>query len=221
MSPCFFLVRHAQSANNAQHEQFRMPDPPITSLGESQSHRLALAMESYGLTRLLVSPFLRAIQTVRGVAERTGIQPHIHSEIFEQGGCYRGHLPGDRHPMPGMGNEELKRLCPGWTLDPRIAADGWNSLDHYETIEEARQRAQRVADWLATEARTSGVRMALIIHADFKMRLLEAMLDRDDLESHFGDVVNTSISRLSRAGNRWRLDYWNAHQHLEPEWVTT
>jgi 2,3-bisphosphoglycerate-dependent phosphoglycerate mutase len=220
MSPCLFLVRHAQSANNAKAEDQRIPDPPITPLGETQSQRLATALSALQPTHLFTSPFLRSIQTTRAAANLLRLQPTIHRELFEQGGCYRGHAVGDRHPMPGMGRSQLQALCPNWTIDPLIPETGWNTLSEYEEIDQARERARRVAAWLSSQTHRSEERWALIIHADFKLRILEALLDRNDLEEHLGDVINTSISRLSWNQGRWRLDFWNSYQHLVPELVT-
>jgi 2,3-bisphosphoglycerate-dependent phosphoglycerate mutase len=221
MSPCLYLVRHAQSANNALDEQLRIPDPPITPLGETQSERLAVALDKLELTQMWVSPFLRSVQTARSAAQRIGLRPRIRRDIFEQGGCYRGYARGDRHPMPGMGREELAQLCPDWAIDPDIGSAGWNPLDHYEELDEARARAVSVVQWIEGSSWAEQDRLALIIHADFKLRMLEALLDRDDLEAHLGEVVNTSITRVSRSASRWRLDFWNSHQHLESELVTS
>ena len=58
-------------------------------------------------------------------------------------------------------------------------------------------------------------RVAMVIHADFKLRLLEAFLEDDSIEKQLGDVVNTSISRLSLSKGRWRMDYWNMFSHLD------
>jgi 2,3-bisphosphoglycerate-dependent phosphoglycerate mutase len=220
MSLSLFLVRHAQSANNAQEESQRVPDPPITALGTRQAQRLAEALQPLRLTRLLTSPFLRSIQTTREVASSLGLQPTIHRELYEQGGCYRGHAIGDRHPVPGMGRTALQELCPTWSIDPEIPETGWNTLNHYEPLDEARQRARRVAQWIASTPSRSSERWGLIIHADFKLRLLEALLERHDLEEHLGDVVNTSISQLSQRQGKWKLEFWNSYQHLAPDEIT-
>jgi len=227
MSLSLFLVRHAQSANNAQEDRLRIPDPPITLLGCRQALRLANALRPLGLTRMFTSPFLRSIQTAQDAAESLGIQPFIHRELYEQGGCYRGYAIGDRHPMPGMGRSALQQLCPNWEIDAEIPESGWNTLDHYEPLSEARERARRVAEWIESahrksgECRQSGERWGMIIHADFKLRLLEALLQREDLEEHLGDVVNTSISRITRCNGTWKLDFCNSHQHLEHDDATS
>jgi 2,3-bisphosphoglycerate-dependent phosphoglycerate mutase len=216
-----FLVRHAQSANNAQEEQCRIPDPPITPLGVNQARCLAIALRDMQVSNLFTSPFLRSIQTAFPAAEQLGLRPTIHRDLYEQGGCYRGYAVGDRHPMPGMGRSELQTLCPSWLIDPEISERGWNELGHYESVIEARVRARRVAAWLTSQVPLTDSKWALIIHADFKLRLLEALLDREDIEQHLGSVVNTSITRLSNNRGRWKLDFWNAHQHLAYDQVTT
>lgn len=220
MSPCLFLIRHAQSANNALEERHRIPDPPITELGHLQAKRLAEAVGPLRLTRVYVSPFLRSIQTAIPIVQAWDLPALIHRDIFEQGGCYRGYAIGDRFPMPGMGRSQLAALCPGWEIDPRIGEEGWNELPTYEELAQARRRARIFVQWLRSQTLTADDRWGLVIHADFKLRLLEALLGRDDIEHHLGDVINTSITKLSLDQSGWKLDFWNAHQHLAPEHIS-
>lgn len=123
--------------------------------------------------------------------------------------------------MPGMSRDALRSLCPDWEIDPRISQQGWNDLTNYESLEEARARARRVVASIASESDLCEHRVAMVIHADFKLRMIEACLKRDDLEKYLGGVINTSITRLTYVAGRWRLDVWNSHQHLEPELVTS
>jgi broad specificity phosphatase PhoE len=62
--------------------------------------------------------------------------------------------------------------------------------------------------------------VALVIHADFKLRLLETFLELASAESWLRDVANTSISKISARNGRWKLDYWNVVSHLEREEIT-
>ena len=55
-----YLIRHAQSANNAQPESLRVPDPSLTGLGREQAHLLASSVASLGLTRLMTSTSARS-----------------------------------------------------------------------------------------------------------------------------------------------------------------
>jgi 2,3-bisphosphoglycerate-dependent phosphoglycerate mutase len=220
--PCLLLIRHAQSQNNALGDERRVPDPNITELGGTQAAKLATAIQRLAPTKLYCSPFLRSLETARPISRVTGLTPIVRQDLYEQGGCHRGHLPGKRVAERGMGREEISGRYSGWILDPRLGSDGWYDLDHYETEDEARVRAGRVKRWFELDTNHAiEDRVAMVIHADFKMRLMEAFLGLDQTDRHFGEVVNTSVSRLSLSQGRWKLDYWNVFTHLDGEEVTT
>lgn len=220
--PCLLLIRHAQSENNALGDAFRVPDPNITSIGVAQSSKLAGAVKKLSPSVLYCSPFLRSLETTRPIVEQTGLTPIVRQDIYEQGGCHSGYQPGKRIAQRGMGRVALATKYVGWQLDERINVDGWYNRADYETQEEARHRAQQVKQWYESEPRTHSLkdRVAMVIHADFKMRLLEAFLGNANVEEHFGEIVNTSISQLSLSNGRWKLDYWNTFTHLETDEVT-
>jgi len=220
--PCLLLIRHAQSENNALGDALRVPDPNITSIGVAQSRKLAGAVKKLSPSVLYCSPFLRSLETTRPIVEQTGLIPIVRQDIYEQGGCHSGYQPGKRIAQRGMGRVALATKYVGWQLDERIHVDGWYDRADYETQEEARHRAQQVKEWYESEPRTHSLkdRAAMVIHADFKMRLLEAFLGNANVEEHFGEIVNTSISQLSLSNGRWKLDYWNTFAHLETDEVT-
>jgi 2,3-bisphosphoglycerate-dependent phosphoglycerate mutase len=220
--PCLLLIRHAQSENNALGDAFRVPDPNITSIGVAQSRKLAGAVKKLSPSVLYCSPFLRSLETTRPIVEQTGLTPIVRQDIYEQGGCHSGYQPGKRIAQRGMGRVALATKYVGWQLDERINVDGWYDRADYETQEEARRRAHHVKEWYESETRTHSLkdRVAMVIHADFKMRLLEAFLGNANVEEHFGEIVNTSISQLSLSNGRWKLDYWNTFTHLETDEVT-
>lgn len=135
-----YLVRHAQSENNANPDTLRVPDPGITDVGRQQAQYLASRMDRYAPTLLYCSPFLRTLQTVAPVVQRMGIQPWIRQDLFEQGGCYSGHEIGRRTPEKGLPRSKIQSLYPDWEIDERIGETGWNQLECYETIERAGTR---------------------------------------------------------------------------------
>ena len=220
--PCLLLIRHAQSENNALDDQFRVPDPNITDLGIAQSKKLAVAVRKLSPTVVYCSPFLRSLETARWIVGSNEAVPIVRQDIYEQGGCHSGYQPGRRVAEKGMNRETLSREYSGWHLDERISDNGWFDLDHYETAKEARERALRVRKWYESESQmhTAQDRVAMVIHADFKMRLLEAFLGQESIEEQLGDIVNTSITRISQVKGRWRLDYWNVFSHLEPHEIS-
>ena len=92
--PYILLVRHAQSANNALPVHLRVCDPGLTPLGYQQAEATARALTDYPIRTLYCSPFLRSLETTQAVANGTGKNPVIHGDLFEQGGCYSGHVAG-------------------------------------------------------------------------------------------------------------------------------
>lgn len=222
MSDChLFLIRHAQSENNAKAESERVPDPAITPLGGEQAERLVSCMHRLKPDIIYCSPFLRTIQTLQPAAKSLGIAPIIHPEIFEQGGCYEGYLVGKRKPRSGMSRTAITQLCPNWSIHPDVSETGWNRLTSYETIDQARVRARRVRAWYESETELHHARrVAMMIHADFKLRMLEAFLGIDDLEPYLTEPYNTSITWLVRIGRSWQMRLWNDHNHLPSSLLT-
>ena len=149
--------------------------------------------------------------------EKTPVLPMVRQDIYEQGGCHSGYQPGMRAAVAGMTRQTLADRYSRWRLDERITDQGWYDLNHYETEDEARERAKRVRNWYESESKTHNDqdRVAMVIHADFKLRLLEAFLEDDAIEAKLGDIVNTSMTQLSLVKGRWRIDYWNVFTHLD------
>jgi len=225
------LIRHAQSANNALDESFRVPDPGITEIGKRQSQCLADWLKTYPPTVLYCSAFRRALETTRPIAESTGLQPIIRQDIFEWGGCYEGYIPGKIKPSPGMNRNEIASQFPDWQIDARIGDSGWYTEPILETTELAIKRSRVVSRWLrkmfedfsAGQARSA--RVALVIHADFKALLLRILLND---KSHFGErtfehlseVPNTSVTQLTWTGGDWQINFWSSIGHLHGELLT-
>lgn len=214
--PCLLLIRHAQSQNNALDDSLRVPDPDITELGVAQSKKLGDLVANLSPTAIYCSPFLRSLETTRWAVLRLGAVPMVRQDLYEQGGCHSGFEPGKRIAQSGMNRSTLQNRYAGWHLDDRIDEQGWYDLAHFETESEAKERAMRVRRWFESESQTHDAsdRVAMVIHADFKMRLLEAFLEDDTIEDQLGEIVNTSVTRLSLSKGRWRIDYWNVFTHL-------
>lgn len=215
-----YLVRHAQSANNANPESQRIPDPPITDLGIQQAQALAGLVPELAPTHLYTSPFLRTLQTTAFVSSGLNITPYVKADLYEQGGCYRGYRINDRTPEPGLARSQIQSLHPNWQIDTTIDESGWNKLSSYEGLDQARRRAGNVSKWMAEHPWPAGARVMLVIHADFKIRMLEALLEDPLIEERLGSVVNTAWTTLRWSEGVFRLDRFNAHDHLAPSLVS-
>ena len=92
-----YLIRHAESENNAKPERLRVEDPPISSLGRQQAKCLGQWVRTLSVDILITSPFLRTLETTREVVNGATHHVHVWHDLFEQGGCYRGHGPDAPH----------------------------------------------------------------------------------------------------------------------------
>jgi 2,3-bisphosphoglycerate-dependent phosphoglycerate mutase len=219
MKNSILLIRHAQSGNNALPESQRVPDPGLTELGKQQARRLADGIKRFRVSQLYCSPFRRSLETTFPISEALNLTPVVHSDIYEQGGCYSGYVPGQLRGEPGMNRAELQGNYPGWEICETIGVLGWNHGREYESERHAKHRAERVANRLTNRwvPEFPGEMAALVIHADFKRILMIALLGTDRWPDHWQPIYNTAISHLQRVDDQWRLVEWNSAEHLTPE----
>ncbi len=204
-----FLIRHAQSENNALPEEQRVEDPGITELGVQQAERLGAWIPRLELTKVITSPFKRALETARRIHASTNLTPHVRTAIHEQGGCYRGYPEIGMVGRPGLNRSEIEERYPGFHVADDIDGDGWWRCQDYETQALAVQRAAEV--WQATlqEFAHTDERVAYVMHADFKLLLL-GQFHPQPLDVPY----NTSITRVVISGEGGRVADHNSVQHL-------
>lgn len=211
-----FLIRHAQSANNAKPESQRVEDPGLTEIGDRQAEALARWLPELGLTRLITSPFRRTLLTTRPAAQSTGLVPSVRVDLHEQGGCYRGYIPGQIEGRPGMNRAEIEEEFAGWQFDDPIGADGWWRSRPHESWQDANQRATRLLQRTLREFADSEERVAYIMHADFKSLFIQAFHPEG-----VTDVPrNTSVTHVHVTAEEVRLVRYNQTEHLNADLVT-
>ena len=76
-----FLLRHGQSYFNLLFTPTRVDpgieDPELTVLGIAQAHAAAAQLAEVSLTRIIISPYLRALQTAEPIVKRRqGVRGH-------------------------------------------------------------------------------------------------------------------------------------------------
>jgi broad specificity phosphatase PhoE len=241
-----FIIRHAQSANNALPDiRDREVDPPLTELGQEQSKALAQHLKTttldrgagsgegitegnatyslragYGITALYCSPMLRSLQTTLRVKEALGIAPQVWVDLHERGGAYLDQGPGQK-PIgyPGSTRSEILARFPDYQLPPDLTEDGWWNRD-FEDLPATAGRAIRVAGELL-ERSGSDERIALISHGYFIDQLLKALLGQLPGNHIYYRQHNTAISRgILRTGGPIEVRSLNQIGHLTPEMVS-
>ena len=82
------LLRHGQSAFNLAFTMTRrdpgIPDPHLTPLGQAQADAAAEALAGHGITRIIASPYTRALQTAAPVARRLGLPILVNPVVRER-----------------------------------------------------------------------------------------------------------------------------------------
>jgi broad specificity phosphatase PhoE len=128
-----FLLRHGQSYFNLHFNRTRVDpgieDPELTPLGIEQATAAAMRLADTALTRIIVSPYTRALQTAQPILGLRKVPVSIMREVREQAAfaCDIGSPPdvlANRFP-----HHDFRHLPPRW----------WN--EGVETLAETTDRA--------------------------------------------------------------------------------
>ncbi|UFN48065.1 phosphoglycerate mutase family protein [Roseomonas sp. OT10] len=82
------LLRHGQSEFNLHFTATRkdpgIQDPRLTPLGHEQAQAAAVALAGEGITRILASPYTRALETAAPLAKRLGLPVLVQPLVRER-----------------------------------------------------------------------------------------------------------------------------------------
>lgn len=209
-----FLIRHGQSQNNALPESQRVEDPGLTEIGHEQAKRLGEWISVLGLTKLVTSPFRRALQTTEPIRRATGLVPEVRTELHEQGGCYRGHTVENTVGRPGLTRAEIEQEFEGFGVADDI--DGWWKSKPYEDFATARRRALELLQWTHKQFAETDERVAFVSHGDLMLLFLKHF-HAETLDC----PCNTSVTTVQIAsGGGTQLTDFDRTEHLSPDLVT-
>ncbi len=193
-----YLVRHGESAFNAEGRIQGQTDVPLSPLGLKQSEALAQALSSLPIEAVFSSPLLRAAQTARPVAAALALDLRFEERLKElNAGVFQGLLweeVGIEHPE---------------------AAARWRSHDPDFVIpggESRRQLMQRGR--AALEAiRECGLRQVVVVaHGGVLAAALKSLLEIPAELNPF-NLYNASINQL-RWDTHVKLLTLNQVEHL-------
>jgi broad specificity phosphatase PhoE len=238
-----FIIRHAQSVNNAlPDEEGRVSDPPLTELGHRQAQLLAEHLATgknpelsnwtsveatashnrrgYNITRLYCSAMHRALQTAQPIAQALKLTPEVWIDIHEHGGIYLDH--GDDRGIvgyPGKTRSEILADFPDYILPEALTEEGWWT-GGCEDWPGCHSRAIKVAAVLRAQA-ASEERIAIVSHGGFVDALIKTLLNQLPNPHVFYYKFNTAISRIDfRENGRLDFRYWNWVDHLPQDLIT-
>lgn len=217
-----YLIRHAESENNARPPHQRTEDPPLTAVGRLQAQHLSEWVKTLRVDTLICSPVRRSLETTRYITDATGLHVHVWADVFEEGGIYRGYGDEAIEGGPGLTRRDVVSHFgepTASTLDAAIGDAGWWGR-HRESADEAVVRATTVARRLVETFGHTNQAIAAVTHADFKRKLLTQLLGQFVDASRLGALRNTGITKVNYDGSHWQLDWFNSVTHLPAKLIT-
>ena len=240
------LIRHGQSANNANGDEQRHNDPELTPLGWTQARRLAdylkdsentedvvrlrshdpsrLDRHPNGFDQIYVSPMHRALQTAQPIAEALGSNVRVWPELHESGGIYK-QTPEGTMVFGGLTHAEIAAGFPTYDVPDSVTDAGWyDTALGEEDIYGCYARAMRVAKTLrkmSMDEQNKHRRIGIVSHGNFIVALINALSDRLPSEGLYYWHYNTGSTRMDFMDNGMIIiRYVNRCMHLPAHWVT-
>ena len=211
-----YLIRHGQSARNADPSS-RIPDPPLTALGERQASCAAGALADRGIVKLYCSPLRRALQTAQLMAGPLNLTPNVFVGLHE---WYGTEEPVD----PGLTRQQMNEICPDVVLPEEVTDRGWllkPQSDNRAMLDQAGRDALEFLAHLEERHPEPGERVAAVSHGGFLSTLIGACygLTADDDPYRFAHQ-NAAISKVRHNDGRIQLRYMNRLSHLSDDMIT-
>jgi probable phosphoglycerate mutase len=197
-----FLLRHGQTAWNAQTRIQGQLDIPLDATGQWQAERLALALQAEGLQALYSSDLQRARQTAAPLAAATGLTLHGDAALRERG---FGRFEGRTYA-------EVEALWPDEALRWRSREPGFGPGGG-EPLQDFYARSVRAVRTLAE--RHAGQTLAVVAHGGVLDCLYREAARIELGAPRTWQVANATINRLLWTPEGFGLVGWNDASHLD------
>ena len=244
-----YLIRHAQSANNAiwdgrgDDQPGRVPDPEVTDVGHRQCQALAEHLvhpqaeprqhpylsenvAHFGLTHVYCSLMTRSILTAEYIASACDLPLQALPDVFEKYGIYDVDANGNLQGLPGPGRDYFSERFPRLALPADFNDAGWWSRPVEDEAAFLLRMQGVVADMHARMTGNDDI-VALVAHGDFIDQFLNELMGvvrhQPNYDNHWvanWTFHNTSISRIDFVNGAHNVVYTNRIDHLPNELVT-
>ena len=192
-----YLVRHAQSENNALtapglHNPSRRADPGLTRKGEAQARALERRFAEFVASsskatvdaEIWTSCMRRCLLTTEGIARGMGTRARCAPALHEHGGCFEGARGGRGvEGRRGMTKDEIEGEFERIDAPEEIKDGWWDPARGCESVRDAQTRGAEVAKWLWDKARAmregaaTKADVVLVSHGMFIDILLKTLFD--------------------------------------------
>mgnify|MGYP000686980834 CR=1 FL=1 len=204
-----YLVRHGESRSNAT-RIIEGAESPLTEKGIKQAAELARRFENINVDLLLSSPYIRALDTAKAIAQAKGdLTIEVVPEVRER--VYPSAVVGTRHDDSAR-KEFVNAMESGW-LTGNHSTDG-------ESFEQLSDRARTVKEILEQKEERN---IVVSGHGVFSKFLSLFLLLEDDLTpelfvKRFNPRMRTANAAITYftldVDEGWQMRAWNDHAHL-------
>lgn len=197
-----FVLRHGQTAWNAQSRIQGHLDMPLNAVGRWQAARLAQALQGEALAAVYSSDLVRAHATAEPLARLMQLPVHTVADLRERA---FGHFEGQTfQDIEARWPEDAAR----WRRrDPDFGPGGGESLRAF--YERSVQASLRLAE------RHAGQAIALVAHGGVLDCLYRAALGLDLQAPRSWPIANASINRLLWTPQGLSMVGWHDAAHLD------
>jgi probable phosphoglycerate mutase len=197
-----FLLRHGQTAWNAETRIQGQLDIPLDATGLWQAERLALALQADGIQVIVSSDLQRARQTAAPLADAIDVAVQVDAALRERG---FGHFEGSTYA-------EIETRWPEDTLrwrlrEPDFGPGGGEPLQAF--YDRSVQAVQALAE------RHAGQTLAVVAHGGVLDCLYRAACHIDLRAPRTWQVANATINRLLWTPEGFSLVGWNDASHFD------
>lgn len=199
-----FVLRHGQTAWNAEQRIQGHRDVPLNATGRSQAARMAQALAGEALAAIYSSDLERAHETARALAATTAAPLWADARLRERA---FGRFEGQTYA-------EIERQWPDETARWRRREPDFRPGDG-EAL--APFYARCVGAVLELAAAHPGAAIAVVAHGGVLDCLYRAAVGVELTAPRSWQLGNATINRLLYTGERLQLVGWNDAAHLEGE----
>jgi broad specificity phosphatase PhoE len=163
-----YLARHGESDWNAANRFQGHSDRPLTELGREQAHALANLVATEDVEAIYSSPLIRALETARIVAARTGLDVTARDDLQEV----------DTGSWSGLSRAEVQERFPEGFERWIAGGSGWEDGESYDEM------AERVLGALKEIAAAHPAGRLLIISHGGPIRAIQAAASGMDIHEY-------------------------------------
>ncbi len=199
------LVRHGETAWNAERRLQGHTDIPLNTKGVLQARQMAQALQDIKLSFdiLYTSDLKRAADTANAIVELFGLEAHVDSALRERHfGALQGLLIGEAPLLQPV------------IWQAHIARDLEHDLGGGESIQQFALRVQNALDKI--QERHAGKTILLVSHGgtlDMMYRIASKQALSTEREA---SVPNASLNWITHSkANGWQVKQWGDTRHLE------